>query len=56
MLSKWKKFWSEEDAMGTVEIVLIIVVLVGLALVFRTQISGIVDSIISKIKTRVNTF
>ena len=33
-----KRFWHEEDGMGTVEIVIIIAVLVGLALIFRDAI------------------
>jgi len=35
-----KRFWTEEDGMGTVEIVIIIAVLVGLALIFRDAILG----------------
>lgn len=48
-LKSWKTFIKEEDGMGTVEIILIIVVLVGLVLVFKEQINKIVDSIFKKI-------
>lgn len=51
-----KNFIKEEDAMGTVEVVLIIVVLVGLAIIFRSQINSILNSIISKIKSKVGSF
>lgn len=44
-----KDFWKEEDGMGTVEIILIIVVLVGLVIIFKEQITKIVNSIFSKI-------
>ncbi|MCM1044771.1 MAG: hypothetical protein NC417_04610 [Candidatus Gastranaerophilales bacterium] len=44
----------EEDGMGTVEIILIIVVLVGLVLVFKEQITKIVNSIFSKITSQTN--
>lgn len=46
----------EEDGMGTVEIILIIVVLVGLVLIFKEQITGIVESIFSKITKQTNKF
>ena len=51
----WKKFWNfceEEDGMGTVEIILIIVVLVGLVIIFKSQISELVESIFQKITTQ----
>ncbi len=43
------QFFREEDGMGTVEIILIIVVLVGLVVLFKDQITKIVESIFSKI-------
>lgn len=54
MLKGWKDLWKEEDGMGTVEVILIIVVLVGLVIVFKTQINQIVQSIFSKITTQTN--
>ena len=44
-----KELWREEEGMGTVEIILIIVVLVGLVLVFKEQITDIVDNLFDKI-------
>lgn len=44
-----KQFLKEEEGMGTVEIILIIVVLVGLVIIFKEQITSIVESIFSKI-------
>ena len=38
MMAILRRFWEEEDGMGTVEIVIIIAVLVGLALIFRDAI------------------
>ena len=46
-----KKFWSEEDGMGSVEIILILVVLVGLVLIFRTQVTQFVDNAFKQIST-----
>jgi len=49
-----KDFWKEEDGMGTVEVILIIVVLVGLVIIFKEQITKIVNSIFSKITSQTN--
>lgn len=55
-LKNWRQLWAEEDGMGTVEIILIIVVLVGLVLLFKEQITDIVESIFSKITKQTNKF
>lgn len=52
----WKDFLREEDGMGTVEIILIIVVLVGLVLIFKEQITEIVESIFGKITSQTKKF
>ena len=52
-----KNFWNDENGMGTVEVILIIVVLIGLVIVFKEQISGIVEDVFKTIRedTRVIT-
>jgi Flp pilus assembly pilin Flp len=55
-LKSIKNLLREEDGMGTVEIILIIVVLVGLVLIFKEQITQVVNSIFSKITTQTNKF
>lgn len=40
--------------MGTVEIILIIVVLIGLVLIFKNQITDLVETIFSKITKQAN--
>lgn len=55
-LKNWKQLLGEEDGMGTVEIILIIVVLVGLVLIFKENITEIVESIFSKITKQTNKF
>lgn len=52
MLKNWKDLCQEEDGMGTVEIILIIVVLVGLVIIFKSQITGLVETIFSKITSQ----
>ncbi len=44
-MHKIKAFISDDDGMGVVEVILIIVVLVAMVAVFKEQISDLVDSI-----------
>ena len=39
MLEFWKDFMENEDGVGVVEIVLVLVVLIGLVLIFKGNIS-----------------
>jgi Flp pilus assembly pilin Flp len=45
-----RSFIMEEDGMGTVEIVLIVVVLVGLVVAFKSGMDGIIGDVIDKVK------
>ena len=47
-------FMRDEAGMGTVEIILIIVVLIGLVIVFKKQINDLVNKIFKKITTDSN--
>ena len=49
-----RTFIMEEDGMGTVEIVLIIVVLIALVALFRDGIKNVVNTILRKISTNAN--
>ena len=51
-LKSFKQFLREEDGMGTVEIILIIVVLVGLVILFQDEITKIVQGLLKKITTQ----
>lgn len=55
-LKSMRDLIREEDGMGTVEIILIIVVLIGLVLVFKDQITKVVNSIFTKITNNTNKF
>lgn len=48
---KWflKNFWEDQSGMGVVEVILIIVVLIGLVIIFKTKITEVVNSIFEKI-------
>ncbi len=48
-LKSFRQFLTEEDGMGTVEVILIIVVLVGLGIIFKEKITEVVNSIFTKI-------
>lgn len=50
----FRDFLREEDGMGTVEVILIIVVLVGLVVLFKNQITAIVQTLFSKITSQVD--
>lgn len=50
-----RDFWMEEDGMGTVEIILIIVVLVGLVIIFKSQLTTIVNNLFSKITRQTDS-
>ncbi len=56
MLKLLKDFMLEEDGLGTVEIVLLIAVLVGLALIFKDSIIGFVKRILAQITGQENAF
>ena len=43
-------FWVEEDGIGVIEVVLILVVLVGLVIIFKKQITTLLDGIFKEIE------
>lgn len=49
-----KKFWNDEEGMGVVEVVLITIVLVGLVVLFKKQITDLVNSVLSKMTNQAN--
>ncbi len=49
MRNFWNVFWKNENGMGVVEVILIIVVLIGLVIIFKNQITGVVNDIFDKI-------
>ena len=49
-----RSFMREEDGMGTVEVVLIIVVLVALVAIFKESIKSLVEKILKKVTDNAN--
>ena len=50
-----KDFFKEEEGMGTVEVILIIVVLIGLVIIFKEQLNDLVNDIFTKITSQANS-
>lgn len=38
LVSEWNAFWRQEEGVGVIEIVLILVVLIGLVIIFKTRL------------------
>ncbi|MBR5930904.1 MAG: hypothetical protein IKZ95_02640 [Lachnospiraceae bacterium] len=49
------KIFQNEDGVGVVEVILILLVLVGLVIIFKDQIVALAKSIFSNISNQVNT-
>ena len=49
MKEQIQDFIKEEDGVGVIEIVLILVVLIGLVIIFKTNIKKLLDSIFEEI-------
>ena len=50
-----KEFVREEEAVGVVEIILILVVLISLVIIFKEQLTNLVNAILSKITKQSNS-
>lgn len=51
----FKKFIAEEDAIGVVEMILILVVLIGLVLIFKNQLTSLVNDIFKGITKKAGS-
>lgn len=49
-----RAFFREEDGVGVVEIILILVVLISLVLIFKGQLTSLVGSIFNKVVSQSN--
>lgn len=46
-----KRFFKEEEGVATIEIVLILVVLIALVILFKSQISSLLNKILKKVNS-----
>lgn len=51
-MRKFKEFLRDETGIGTVEMILILVVLIGLVLIFKKQLTNLVNDIFHTITNR----
>lgn len=53
---RWKQFgkrlWKDERGIGTVELILILVVLIALVLIFKSKLTALVNEIFDKITSQ----
>ena len=54
-LKGMKQFFKEEDGMGTVEVILIIVVLISLVIIFKSELTDLVKTIFEKITSQATS-
>ena len=52
MRNFFRHFAKDESGMGVVEVILIIVVLIGLVIIFQTQITTVVNNIFKTITSK----
>lgn len=51
-MSQIKVLWQDERGIGTVEMILILVVLIALVLIFKEQLTDLVNTIFEKISSQ----
>lgn len=56
LLTHYYKFQDNNKGMGVIEIVLIILVLVSLVIIFRTQITNIINTVFNKVNNSIRNF
>lgn len=49
MAKEWKNFLTEEEGIGVVEVILILVVLIGLVIIFKKELTALINDIFEKI-------
>ena len=52
MMYWWRRLWKEEDGIGTVGMILILVVLIALVIIFKNQLTSLVNEIFDKITSQ----
>ena len=48
-MKEWKNFLTEEEGIGVVEVILILVVLIGLVIIFKKELNALINDIFEKI-------
>ncbi len=50
LFNEWAAFCKDESGLGVIEVVLILVVVIGLVLIFKKQITSLLESIFKEIE------
>lgn len=48
----WKAFMEEDQGVGVIELVLVLVVLIGLVIIFKKQITTLLENIFKEINSQ----
>lgn len=51
----FNNFLRDEDGVGVVEMILIIVVLIGIVILFKTKLTSVVNTIFNTINTKIKS-
>lgn len=52
LMADFRRFLVEEDGIGVIEVVLILVVLIGLVIIFKGQITTLLNNIFKEINSQ----
>lgn len=52
LAGEFRAFWGDEEGVGVIEVVLILVVLIGLVIIFKAQIRKLLESIFKQIEAQ----
>ena len=56
LLKLHSKLYGDNRGMGTIELVLIIIVILGILVIFRSNIESLINTVFGKIHSQVNSF
>lgn len=54
--NRMKRFWKDESGIGTLEMILILVVILIIALIFKDEITELVDKLFRSVNTKSEEF
>lgn len=54
-MNEIKRFVTEESGIGVVEVILILVVIIGLIIIFKSQLTSLVNNTFSNISNKAGT-
>lgn len=55
IMKVFRDFYDDESGITVIEIVLVLVVLIGLVIIFKKQLTSLIQSILSKITSQSNS-